>query len=252
MHFVDKDSFDYAPMNALVQYHKKEQIKWLRYKNKNRRSEPKGFWTEDEIRTPLIQLFLSNCGYCGKFVDKDEGEVDHYFPKSHDELALYIYDWDNYIWSCPGCNGEKNNYFYVLNPCRENHTKDIFFHAADGRYLYKSDADPITIHLFNNTEKWTLINRTSRTKNRVLWYKRINILISQIRGYFFELKHIIEWNTSHSDFFTVQQKLHNAFREMKSWLQTDYRFLAKSLITKANQDTPDEFPYNFEFFLNEV
>tara|TARA_R110002096_G_scaffold1077_1_gene5816 strand:+ start:8881 stop:9684 length:804 start_codon:yes stop_codon:yes gene_type:complete len=165
MHFINRSGLDNPPLKKLDELNKKDQDNWIAY-NKARSkkqtplpAKPSSGWLNKEIRNPLRILFLKNCGYCGTHTDiGNDAEVDHHFPTSLDLEAENIYNWENYIWSCPSCNGMKKNHYPFLNPCSIIDVKHIYYHSADGRYLYYPNAPTDVIEKFTNTEQYSNLN----------------------------------------------------------------------------------------------
>ncbi len=196
MHFVDKKSdTDYKNVvSILAEYSKTEMPKWVKFKN-DERTEPKGFWTEPEIREPLSELFLNCCGYCGQKLEKNkekkeyEGEVEHFIPKSK-KYAIendLIYNWNNYIWSCHSCNRKKSAYFdlglMLFNPSNKKDCSYIFFNPDKGNYqLRKKITDEKIKERYEITfnDKLVWINR--RMRNRKTTYDTIIPILNSIKN----------------------------------------------------------------------
>ncbi|MBI2280626.1 MAG: HNH endonuclease [Bacteroidetes bacterium] len=165
MHFVDRSEIKNPPIEKLKELNDSHKPNWISY-NKARSEKktplpikPSSGWLHDQIRTPLKTLFLKNCGYCGTHTDLgNDAEVDHHFPTSLDIKAEYIYNWENYIWSCPSCNGMKKHHYPLLNPCLILDMKHIYFHSADGRYLYYKNTPNEIITKYENTQRYSNLN----------------------------------------------------------------------------------------------
>lgn len=179
MHFIDRENAPKSAQNLLLKSNQKYKDKWKEYNtakkdNKKLPSKPPSLWNDNIIRDELKTKFLKNCGYCGIHTDRGfEAEVDHFFPVSEDLDADFIYDWENYIWSCPSCNRKKSNNYPVLNPCSEEEMNQLYFHSADGRYLpFDSSNDDIK-QKFLNTETHTFINGKNRPERREYMYRDV-------------------------------------------------------------------------------
>ena len=123
MHFVDRTTTANPPIAKLKQLNSQYQQDWANYntarlnKTNPLPSRPLSKWLHNDIREPLSKLFLKTCGYCGIHTDIGaDAEVDHFFPTSLDGEAQFVFDWNNYIWSCPSCNRLKGNAYPFLNP----------------------------------------------------------------------------------------------------------------------------------------
>lgn len=166
MHYVDRKKYKNAPTKLLAEYHKSEQTKWLDYKA-GKASKPASKWNNDKIRIPLQELFLCNCGYCGTFTDiGHDAEVDHFFPVAKDTAAAFIYNWENYIWSCPMCNRKKSNHLELLNPCEFADVEHLYFNKHSGKYLLFKKANSDIREKYNNTVSFTYINGKNKPKKR--------------------------------------------------------------------------------------
>ena len=124
MHLVDREKFDSSPLKKLQELNNKYKSDWSIYniaraeRKKPLPKEPSTAWNNKGIREPLMLLFLKNCGYCGRYTEiGNDGHVDHHFPTSLDLQADFIFDWNNYVWSCSSCNGLKSNNYPFLDPC---------------------------------------------------------------------------------------------------------------------------------------
>ena len=165
MHFVDRTKITNPPSAELKQFNDKHKAQWVIYndarskKKKPLPAKPPAGWLINGIRNPLRRLFLKNCGYCGTHTDLgNDAEVDHHFPTSLDLKAEHVYNWENYIWSCPSCNGMKKHNYPFLNPCLYSDVKHIYFHSADGRYLYYKNTPTDVINKYEITEKYSNLN----------------------------------------------------------------------------------------------
>lgn len=202
MHFYNRNLFHTVPTARLSSLHASQQSRWLNYKayliaKKNFKINgkvgvapvtvaiPTGYWTEDQIRIPLMNNFDSNCGYCGIFCDNERnGQVDHYLPKSKDTSADHIYNWENYIWSCPSCNNIKDNFYYVLDPCSQPEMDFILFNPLTGKYQFEINAATDVINRFNLTDLKTYMNGKNRPRSRKLIYKQMKtIYLENIKQY---------------------------------------------------------------------
>ncbi len=187
MHFVDRKVFANAPIKTLANRNEKEQPKWLKHK-KDGTKAPAGYWTKD-AREKLMELFQFNCGYCGIYTEKgSDGEVDHYLPKSKDEKAEHIYDWNNYVWACHSCNSQKNNHYPLLNPCDKKDMKCIYFDTKTGQYQIYTYSDSSIIAKFELTVLHTKINRAKRPENRLRLYSNLDKQLNQLKAAIYELK----------------------------------------------------------------
>lgn len=81
-------------------------------------SEGKKLWKSKsqaqfkKIRTKLESICVGKrrCNYCE---DSVADEVEHIKPK--DIYPQFVFNWDNYLFSCGNCNGPKSNHFAVFN-----------------------------------------------------------------------------------------------------------------------------------------
>lgn len=165
MHFVDRTKIPNPPTTKLKLFNDRHQANWIIYNNARSKkmkplpAKPPSDWLDEDIRIPLRTLFLKNCGYCGTHTDLgNDAEVDHHLPTSLDLKGEYVYSWENYIWSCPSCNGMKKHKYPFLNPCLISDVEHIYFHSADGRYLYYKDTPDDIITKYEMTNKHSNLN----------------------------------------------------------------------------------------------
>lgn len=249
MHFVDRKKHKNAPLLALTLLHAKEQPKWLAYKAKTRKSTPSNEWRPTTINS-LPNLFYFNCGYCGIYTDtSNDGEVDHHLPIARDHSAIYVYDWSNYVWACHSCNNKKRNNYPVLNPCCSTEMNAIYFHAADGRYLYLPNTSQRISDIFDETIKWTFMNGKNRPASREVFFKQLNLAMDSIKSAYFDfyLNQKLKLST-HAE----QIKLNATIDTLKDLLKPkNYLFLAQYAVKKykSSLQAPEDFPYTFKDFL---
>lgn len=149
-----------------------------------------GHWRRDEIRRPLIDAFHNNCGYCGDSIptplngnagkNTSKGDVDHYLEKA--TYPEFVYDWNNFIWSCKPCNQLKNDrkYGQVINPCDQLECNFVGLCEDSGKYFfivpkfYSKNVDKMEAK-FNSSELRTTVNSeeiASKRKNRLLGIRK--------------------------------------------------------------------------------
>ncbi len=64
----------------------------------------------NEIRQVLIETSAGECAFCGKKVNNDDFDIEHYLPKEYFPYLSYYFD--NYLCSCKSCNqNKKKSYF---------------------------------------------------------------------------------------------------------------------------------------------
>ncbi|MGI0106165.1 HNH endonuclease [Salinimicrobium sp. WS361] len=254
MHYIKRGTASKKIKDLLESSNKKHKENWKLYnkaKKDNQRlpTKPSSTWNNDIIRNELKILFLKNCGYCGIHTDKGhEAEVDHFFPKSEDLEANLIYNWNNFIWSCPSCNRKKSSNYPIINPCDEDEMDQIYFHSADGRYLpFHSSTEDLKTK-FSNTEEYTFINGKNRPERREYIYRdvlenhlrRINLIFS-----LFEVEKEVKGKNSKEakEKFTLFQTRKNDF--LKLIRCGDYLYLIKYIMDDYISENPN-FPFNFD------
>jgi hypothetical protein len=259
MHFIDRQNCPEIPTVKLMEFNAKDKGSWATYNLARINNikplpvKPPSSWLHDTIRKPLKKLFLKNCGYCGIHTDNGrDAEVDHFHPTSKDPSADYVFEWTNYVWSCPSCNGLKGNNFPFLNPCSLEEMKHLYFNQSDGTYL-----------LFHNTpleieEKYILTNKNSnlnsknRPDRRKCLFRDVNRQLIEIRLAFimFDIESKIfgkSSNESLKKFQLLNAKKKDFLDLIKSG---DYLFLIEYIILEFNKKNTF-FPYTFKELLEE-
>ncbi len=197
MHFVERGA---AP-EKLAEYRDKYTQKWIdcygKGKGKTGKKPSDDYWTEDEIRQPLVRAFEDNCGYCGRGTGTRKskadgkqlpvGQVDHFLAKwARPEL---VYDWENYIWSCTDCNGVKSSYYdpecLLFDPCNADDMQYLEIHS-DGRYYLKLQfgSDSLLKARYNATLVNTLMNSASRPQERSARKHELESAMKSIETYY--------------------------------------------------------------------
>jgi hypothetical protein len=249
MHFVDKTSVDIP--ETLLEYKKTETYLWIEYYKRDKKTQkstkPQIRWRENPIIEPLSNLFLNNCGYCGKATDIKSipdkkyftGQVDHYYPISR--FPEKVYDWDNYIWSCSDCNGPggKHSYYHpeilIFNPCWKEDMDCLIFDRIRGTYRLKKkyEKDMLIKKRFHITEEKTYINTDIRTMGRKKITERLEQFISDFK-YYSLLKNcgIQEYEEEY------QLEYNNTVKQLKQFINetTDFKFLVLELTKNITFD----------------
>lgn len=260
MHFVDREKVSNPPTAILSEYKVKYQADWAQYNTARANNQPlpkrpPSSWLDNEIRNPLKYLFLKNCGYCGIHTDLgNDAEVDHHFPTSNDLKAEQVFSWDNYIWSCPSCNGLKKHNHPVLNPCSLEEMQLIYFHSSSGRYLFYNEASKEIIAKYEVTDKYTNINGKNRPARRKNLFR--SLIECDLSGLRIAL-----------DLFQVESEIHGvhsieaiAKKEIVDLKRQDlielincgdYLFLIKFAIALFEEKNNYKFPFTFEEILFE-
>ncbi len=259
MHFINRESFTEAPVKKLAEFNEKKKQEWANYNSarisnlKPLPSRPPSLWLHDDIRSPLKKLFLKNCGYCGIHADQGrDAEVDHFHPTSKDENADFVFDWNNYIWSCPACNGMKSNEFPFLNPTSIDDTKHIYFNNSDGRYLLYRNAPESIISKYKLTDDKSNLNDKNRPARRKCLAQEVNRNLKEIRlcNLMYETEKSISGNNSND----TNTKLKKLIEKKSAFIDLiksgDYLFLVASLVEEFISKR-EGFPYTFEELLIE-
>jgi len=249
MQFVDNKKVSKTVLAKLDKYNNLYKGRWQIYiSDKANNAQPNdSFWKDDDIRVELIKIFYANCGYCGKYINYREnngkkrfsGQVEHYVPKS--VSALDVYNWFNYIWSCPDCNIDKSNSYdancEILNPTIFDDCKYLLFNN-DGYFIDKKAPNYSTLKKrFDKTVKETTINTNEHPQRRKHYVTdielRANKLITE-----FHLKNRNENN----NFETVKLDL------IEKIATHDYKLLFRDYIyPKITKEYP-EFPLKLKDF----
>ena len=258
MHFVDRQNFSDAPLAKLQEFNNNHKAAWASYNTARingttRPARPGSAWLDTEITTPLKKMFLKNCGYCGIHADTGrDAEVDHFFPTSADASANHVFDWENYVWSCPSCNGMKSNNHPFLNPCSADEMQHVYFHAKDGRYfLFGSAPNPVK-ERYDLTKGKSNLNLKNRCARRKLTSDNLQTQLKSIIRY--NKLYLIE-SKAKGEYSADSLKRLQALKKERANLITlieggDYLFLIKSLIEKFKKNHPT-FPYTFQELLDE-
>lgn len=67
----------------------------------------------NEIRRVLIETSDGECAYCGKKVNDDDFDIEHFLPK--EKFPYLSYYFDNYLCSCKSCNQNKKKSYYPMS-----------------------------------------------------------------------------------------------------------------------------------------
>lgn len=259
MHFIDRNKFTEAPIAKLEEFNNKYKQAWIDYnlarinKIKPLPTRPPSRWTDETIRKPLEKLFLKNCGYCGIHTTiGSDAEVDHYHPTIKDQLADYVFEWTNYIWSCHSCNNQKKDNFPFLDPCSEEDMKYLYFHTNDGRYLLFPKAPDDIISKYNLTDEKSNLNGKNRPDKRICLYKNIQKILDSIKLFqkLYKLECSINGKNAEES-IKKQQSLESKKKDLLEWIKSgDSLFLIKFQIDKYNNEH-EYFPYSFTELLEE-
>lgn len=259
MHFIERTNASKKVEDLLEDSNNKHKENWKLYnrakKDKTKLpSIPPSTWNNNTVRDELKVLFLKNCGYCGIHTDVGhEAEVDHFFPKSKDMEAELIYEWKNYIWSCPSCNRKKSKNYPILNPCDEEEMKQIYFHSADGRYLpYNSSTEDLKI-TFSNSEEYTYMNGKNRPERREYVYRDVlenHLSRIELTYSIFEVENEVKGKNSkeaQEKFISFQLKKNEFLKLIRCG---DYLYLIKDIMDEYISKKPN-FPFTFDQALEE-
>jgi len=63
----------------------------------------------EDIKDALFKIYNGKCAFCEQRVER--WHVEHFRPKS--VYYWLAFSWDNLLYACPNCNGEKNNHFDI-------------------------------------------------------------------------------------------------------------------------------------------
>lgn len=113
MHWVDRG----PEPEGLEAIRKKFTAGWTRRYPDGQGSPPNDTRWRD-FREMLRRIFGDLCGYCE---ERTKGEVDHFRPVSR--FPEQVYQWSNWIFSCPTCNRTKWAKWPVLgyvDPCADS------------------------------------------------------------------------------------------------------------------------------------
>ncbi len=259
MHFIDREKFEEAPISILEELKNSElNKKWAAYNsarinNTKKPSRPESAWRRDMIRNPLKKLFLKNCGYCGIHTGiGHDAEVDHFFPTSKDETAKYVFEWTNYVWSCPSCNRQKSNSYPFLNPCSLEEMKYIYFNLTDGTYKYYRHAPDNIISKYNLTDNKSKFNSHKRPENRRLLYREVQSVLKEIDRYYRLYK--LECKIHGAESVEAKKKEEMLKSEKQYVIERidagHFLFLIRFLIEKYTKNNKS-FPYTFQELLDE-
>ena len=125
--------------------------RWIEYYRNGFGDRPTDSRWRDFI-DDLNQAFGGVCGYCEEY---DEGEVDHFRPKSR--FPDLVYEWSNWIFACHNCNQAKGDKWPAdgyVDPCTESESsrpENYFtFNMRNGAIVPLRDLDTGT---FENAQR---------------------------------------------------------------------------------------------------
>jgi len=257
MHFINRDGFEEAPLAKLTEFNNNSKEAWAIYntarinKTKPLPAKPSSSWNHNDIRYPLRKLFLKNCGYCGVHTDiGNDAEVDHFFPTSLDGSASHVFNWNNYIWSCPSCNGQKGSKYPFLNPTLEDEVKHIYFHSPDGRYLLSITSPDEIISKYNLTQQHSDLNSKNKPDNRKYIFRDVNRRLEEIEidHMMYTLESSINGEDS-KEALVKRESLENKKDEFFDLIRNgNHLFLIKFTVDDFIVKN-EGFPYTFDEFL---
>ena len=99
MHWVDRGQ----EPDDLERVRSRYTPRWIEYYDHGILPKPRDSrWTD--FKPDLDRVFFGLCAYCE---ERQNGEVDHFQPKSRFPKLVYV--WSNWVLACHGCNHSKLN-----------------------------------------------------------------------------------------------------------------------------------------------
>ncbi len=151
---------------------------------KNPEYSPSTFWTLVRKRKAMKQYteilfnaFRNKCAFCESKVKHVSPEhIEHYRPKEKDKFPELMFNWENWLLSCPTCNTNKGTKFPYCDdgePCFLEPTVD-----EPGEHL-----DFLRAQILSRTNRGEKtvqeigLNRESLTANRARWLMTVDLLL---------------------------------------------------------------------------
>jgi len=139
MHWVDRS----PEPDGLGAVRSRYILRWVEYYPNRTGVRPSdSHWRR--FHDDLSKVFSGLCAYCE---ESDEGEVDHFHPKS--KFPQMVYDWSNWVFACHSCNlakGEKWPPGGYVDPCsrsRPARPENFFdFNTVTGYIIPKAGLSP--------------------------------------------------------------------------------------------------------------
>ena len=171
--------------DELIQTYQAEPLKFKspseRKPHNVQKTDFSGPYNDVQIKLALKRLQHNKCCFCERPMDKKIAEVEHFRPKASyraskldtDRYPGYFwlaYDWDNLIYACRTCNGEKGTFFpladeqrradpnlrditdehpLLINPSQIEPRKHVFFDKWIARPLSSSPEGTETINILD-------------------------------------------------------------------------------------------------------
>ena len=124
----------------------------------------------------LADRFHHKCAFCeARMEHVQHPHVEHYRPKGHREFEGFMFDWDNWLFSCGRCNETKWKHFpdcggtpCLLNPTSDRPEDHLEFHRQEIEGL--TDRGRETIRLLG-------LDRSPLSRERAAWLVKVESLL---------------------------------------------------------------------------
>lgn len=181
MHRVERgiEPSELAPIQA------RYTPRWVKFYNDGIGKRPSDrYWSR--FNSDLKMAFQGICAYCER---REQGEIDHFRPKSRYPHLVYI--WSNWIYACPTCNRRKHEKwppYGFVDPCAQSATASpenyFTFDIETGLILPKSGLSPIRRKKAVNTIRCLRLNKWPHAKNRREWVEIVAATPADKRPHF--------------------------------------------------------------------
>ena len=129
-----------------------------------------------QFRPALKKVFRGICGYCEW---RDEGEVDHFRPKTR--FPKLVYRWSNWVYACTKCNRRKRDRwpsYGFVDPCAQSVAASpesyFTFDIETGRVRPVEGLSTIRRKKALNTIRSLGLNDWPNPRNRHDWIKLLS------------------------------------------------------------------------------
>jgi uncharacterized protein (TIGR02646 family) len=124
----------------------------------------------------LAERFHHKCAFCESRMEHvQHPHIEHYRPKGRREFEGFMFDWQNWLFSCGRCNDSKWKHFpdcsgtpCLLNPTSDQPEEHLAFHRQEIEGL--TDRGRETVRLLG-------LDRTPLSRERAAWLVKVETLL---------------------------------------------------------------------------
>ena len=177
--------------------------KWEVFKARNPTSTPSNFWStvrsskemQREYAPALKAAFAGKCAFCESQMEHvSPAHIEHYRPKGKKDFVHLMFDWDNWLLSCPRCNTKKRDQFpdcagepCLINPAEEP-DPGAHLDFVGAQVCRKTERGKKTIKLVG-------LDRSKLEENRGKWLSDIDkllllVMVPEVRA---EARELLIW-----------------------------------------------------------